>query len=127
MMRSRCLIVAILILGIAFAPDTRAQQSRLIVRDTLGLTHLTALCPLLGCNVIRGLGDPSQQVFLVAPIGLLNLNVLVQLLLHQVGIAGIEVDQLLALVTPPLSFIPAGLYDASSINYYGANVWDGYV
>ena len=69
-MRNGCLIVAILVL-ISIVPGARAQQSRLIVRDAKGLTDLSFLCPLLGCNVIRGLGDPLQQVFVVAPTGLL--------------------------------------------------------
>jgi subtilisin family serine protease len=119
--------VAILILGIAFAPDTRAQQSRLIVRDTLGLTHLTALCPLLGCNVIGGLGDPLQQVFVVGSTGQVNLASLLNLLPRQSGILDTEPDQLLNLVTPPLSFIPEALADNVPVDYYGTLAWHGYI
>ena len=73
-MRSRCLIFAILLPGDSSRPGASAQQSRLIVRDAQGLTHLTVLCPLLGCKFIRGLGDPLQQVFVVAPTGLVDLE-----------------------------------------------------
>jgi subtilisin family serine protease len=102
-----------------------AQQQQLIVRDSLGIAHLTALCPILGCNVVRGLGDPQEQVFLVVPTGI-SLASLLQLLLAQAGIVDAEVDQLLSLETPSLSFIPDGLSDTVPVNYYGSTVWDGY-
>ncbi len=126
-MRSRYLLFATFLLGIAVAPDAKAQQSRLIVRDTLGLGHLSFLCPLLGCNVIRGLDDPLQQVFVVAPIGQIDLSNLLNLLPLQSGIADVESDQLLSLVTPPLTFIPQALQDNVPTNYYGTLVWNGYI
>jgi hypothetical protein len=127
MMRSRYLLFATLFLGITFTPIADAQQSQLIVRDTLGLGHLSILCPLLGCNIIRGLGDPSQQVFVVAPTNPLNLDSLLNILLAQVGIADVEPDQLLSLTTPLLSFIPQVLDDNLPTNYYGTLVWNGYL
>jgi subtilisin family serine protease len=125
-MRNRCLILAILVL-ISIAPGARAQRSRLIVRDAQGLTHLSFLCPLLGCNVIRGLGDPLQQVFVVAPAGLLDLGSLLNILPHQAQILGVEIDQPVSLLTPPLSFIPGALQDNVPVNYYGTLVWNGYL
>ena len=107
-MRGRRLIFAIFLLGIAVVPGASAQQSRLIVRDAQGLTHLSVLCPLLGCSVIRGLGDPLQQVFLVAPTGLVDLDSLLNLLPTAGGILDAEVDQLLSLVTPPLELHSPG-------------------
>lgn len=126
-MRNRYLLLATFLLGIAVAPHANAQQSRLIVRDTLGLQHLNFLCPLLGCNVIRGLGDPLQQLFVVAPIGQLDLGSLLSILSLQGGIVDVEPDQLLSLVTPPLSFIPQALQDNLPTNYYGTLVWNGYL
>jgi hypothetical protein len=128
MMKSRCLMVAALFLGIAFAQSACAQQPGLIVRDRLGPTHLGILCPLLGCTVVRGLGDPSRQLFLVAPSNLLTpLSNLVNLLLLQLGIADVQADQLLTLATPPLNVIPAGLTDPLPIDYYDTLVWNGYL
>jgi subtilisin family serine protease len=127
MMKGRCLVFATFLLAMEFAPGASAQQSRLIVRDSLGLSHLTALCPLLGCNVIRALGDPLQQVFIVEPKGLINLNGLLSILPIQVGILDAEVDQVINLVTPPLSFIPEALEDNVPTDYYGTLAWSGYI
>jgi subtilisin family serine protease len=127
MMRSSWVIVILLLVGIAATPLASAQQPRLIVRDTLGLTHLTILCPILGCNVVRGLSDPQGQVFLVVSTGLVSLDRLLQLLQIQLGIVDIELDQLVGLVSPALSFIPDGLSDTQLISYYGAPVWHGYI
>jgi len=127
-MRSRYFVIAVLFVGITAAQSASAQPSRLIVRDTLGLTHLSILCSLLGCNVIHGLGDPSQQLFLVAQTNVLApLSNLTNLLLLQVGIVDVQVDQLLTLVSPPSSVIPAGLTDPLPIDYYGTLVWNGYL
>ena len=126
-MRRRCFVIIIAFLvGITLVLGASAQQQQLIVRDRLGIAHLTVLCPVLGCNVVRGLGDPQGQVFLVVPTGI-SLNTLLQLLLAEVGIVDAEVDQLLSLETPSLSFIPDGLSDTVPVNYYGTSVWDGYV
>jgi subtilisin family serine protease len=127
MMRSRNLLFATFLLGIAVAPAADAQQSRLIVRDTLGLKHLSLLCPLLGCNVLHGLGDPLQQVFVVAPANPLDLGGLLNILLAQIGIENVEPDQLLSLAAPPLSFIPHVLEDNVPTSYYGTLVWNGYL
>ena len=63
--RSWVLILAFT--GLIAVPSSRAQQPGLIVRDTLGLTHLSILCPLLGCRMVENLGDPLNEVFLVTP------------------------------------------------------------
>ncbi len=128
MMRSRYIVIAALFAGMTTVQSANAQQTRLIVRDTLGLTHLNILCPLLGCNVIHGLGDPSQQLFLVAQNNpLAPVTSLTNLLLLQLGIADVQTDQLLTLVSPPSTVIPAGLTDPLPLDYYGTLVWDGYL
>lgn len=125
-MRLRWRVVTLLALLLVVAPIAAAQQKGLIVRDQFGVRHLNVLCPILGCNVVRSLGDPLQQVFLVAPSGI-SLDTLLQLLQIQLGIVDVEVDKLISLEAPALSFIPNGLSDTVPVNYYGANVWDGYV
>lgn len=121
------LTILVLLLAMAVVPAAQAQQQRLIVRDQFGLIHLGLLCPLLGCNVVQGLGDPTKQLFLVTPRLGVGLDGLLRNLLQQVGVLDAEVDQVLALLSPPLNGIPNGLYDVTPDNYYGSYVWDGYV
>lgn len=85
-----------LLLISACAPSAEAQ-TRLIVRDSLGLPGINLTCLLAGCKVVGGLGDPNGQLFLVtfppilSPVtSLLRLNL-------QTGILSVEVDQV---VTP---------------------------
>jgi hypothetical protein len=108
------------------ALSANAQQQGLIVRDSQGESSLTRLCSSLGCNVVRGLGDPQEQVFLVVPVGV-SLNTLLQSLHGQANIVDAEIDQLVSLESPALSLIPAGLSDTTLVDYYGASLWEGYV
>lgn len=114
--------------GFLAVPSSRAQQPGLIVRDRLGVTHLTVLCKLVGCQVVENLSDPLREVFLVAPTLLGGLDWLLQILPLQLGIVSVEVDQLVNLVaTPPLSFIPNQLADNLPVDYYGTIVSQGYL
>jgi Subtilase family len=114
--------------GFIAVPGSSAQQSGLIVRDTLGITHLSILCPILGCQIVENLGDPSKELFLVTPTVLGTLEELLAILPLQLGIVSVEVDQVLNLIeTPPLTFIPNGLADALPVDYYGTAVWQGYL
>ena len=62
-------VVMVLMLGLVALSAPPAQaQTRLVVRDSLGLPGLNLSCVLLGCNVVRGLGDPQGQLFLVSCI-----------------------------------------------------------
>ena len=41
-------------------PQSALADTRLVVRDSLGLTGILNLCGLLGgCSTVRGLGDPG--------------------------------------------------------------------
>jgi subtilisin family serine protease len=111
----------------AVVPAAEAQQQRLIVRDKFGLSHLGLLCSILGCNVSLNLGDPVHQLFLVTPNQGIGLNFLLSTLLQQLGILDAEVDQTIALISPTLTAIPNGLYDAWPDYYYGSYVWNGYL
>ena len=54
--------------GIAFDFGVRTfgkAQTRLIVRDSLGLPGINLTCLLAGCKVVAGFGDPNGQLFLV--------------------------------------------------------------
>ena len=81
----------ILLLSALCAPAAEAQ-TRLIVRDSLGLPGINLTCLLAGCRVVTGLGDPNGQLFLVTLPALLNpITSLLQLNL-QTGILDVEVD-----------------------------------
>jgi subtilisin family serine protease len=103
-----------------------APQSRLVVRDSLGLTGLLNLCGLLGCSTVEGLGDPQGQLFMIeipsqlAPLlSLLNLSVL--------GLVSVEVDQNVQTQGTSAGSTPAYLNDRAPFAYYGTTVWHGYV
>jgi subtilisin family serine protease len=101
-------------------------QTRLVVRDTLGLNNILNLCGLLGCSTVRGLGDPDGQLFMITipslltPVtSLLNVSVL--------GIITIETDQVVQAQGASAGPDPTYLDDRTPFNYYGTSVWHGYV
>lgn len=126
-MKRQWLTALILTAAMAVAPAARAQQPRLMVRDQFGLSHLGLLCSILGCNVGLNLGDPVHQLFVVTPKKGINLGSLLNNLLWEVGIIDAEVDQTITLLSPTLSGIPNGLYDALPDYYHGSYVWNGYL
>jgi subtilisin family serine protease len=102
-----------------------APQTRLVVRDKLGLTNLLNLCKLVGCSVDHGLGDPNGQLFLIktpralnAIVGLLNINL---------GVISIETDQIVQTQAAEAGPAPSYLTDTTPVSYYGTTVWRGYV
>jgi subtilisin family serine protease len=125
-MGDRLLVIFGLAFWLAFAASASGQQQGLIVRDSQGQSQLVSLCTNAGCTVVRSLGDPQQQVFLVNPVNI-SAATLLQNLQGLPGIVDAEIDQVVSLESPALSVIPDGLYDTLPVNYYGANVWDGYV
>ena len=101
-------------------------QTRLIVRDSLGLNGILNLCWLLGCSTVEGLGDPQGQLFMIqipallAPVtSLLNISLL--------GLVSIETDQVVQTAGSTASTTPAYLNDRAPFTYYGTTVWHGYV
>lgn len=117
-------LAAMLVLACVLAPAADAQ-TRIIVRDRLGLLSLKSTCLLLGCTVQYGLGDPSGQVFLVtAPLTINPLNLLRSLQLN-LGVVDAEID--VKMHTSQSGSVPAALNDQTPINYYGQTVMDGYV
>ena len=121
------MIACLLLLLAVFCVPAAEAQTRLIVRDTLGLPGINLTCLLAGCSVVRGLGDPNGQLFLVTlpaflnPItGLLRLNL-------ETGILDVEIDQTVAAVPPYANSDPNYLTDEVPTPYYGATVWHGYL
>jgi subtilisin family serine protease len=125
MRRTSSVIVGFTML-ISMALSASAVEQGLIVRDSEGEPNLNSLCSSLGCNIVRNLGDPKKQVFLVIPIGV-NLETLLTNLQAQSTVVDAEIDQLITLESPDLSIIPEGLFNTTPVTYYGAPVWDGYV
>jgi len=86
------------LLGLLFVfvwASPAAADNRFIVRSTLGLQGLQSACsalPLLQtCTVVRGLGDPQNQLFLITSP--LDLTTLLNLAGNPLGIAHAELDQ----------------------------------
>ena len=115
-----------LLLITACAPSAEAQ-TRLIVRDSLGLPGLNLTCLLTGCKVVGGLGDPNGQLFLVTFPPILNpITALLKLNL-QTGILSVEVDQVVNPSQPNSATSPSYLTDEVPVSYYGSTVWHGYL
>ena len=129
-------VLSVLLLLGGLWPSGASADNRFIVRSTLDLQTLQTACnpPLLTpiCTVVRGLGDPLGQLFLITSP--LNLGDLLNLPGNPLGIVRAEVDQLLNLfpvgalnVLP--SPLPAGLMaDRTPVPYpdSGGTVWTSY-
>jgi len=103
-----------------------APQTRLVVRDSLGLSGILNLCGLLGCSSVESLGDPQGQLFAIqipsalAPVtSLLNISIL--------GLVSIETDQVVQTQAASAGVTPGYLTDEAPYSYYGSTVWHGYV
>ena len=116
----------LLLLAVFCAPAAEAQ-TRLIVRDSLGLPGINLTCLLAGCQVVTGLGDPNGQLFLVTLPSFLNpLTAILQLNL-QLGILSVEIDQPVHTQPANAASDPSYLTDKAPTPYYGATVWHGYL
>ena len=117
--------VAALVLALCAA--SASAEKRFIVRDALGLWGLTRSCSLLGCNVVRGLGDPLGQLFLVTTPDRVDPVTFLLRLLAQLGVVHAEVDQITVLDAGGVGEAPDALYDDREVAYHGATVWSGYL
>ena len=126
-MKRRMWLAGILV-ALLWAAPAKAAGGGVIVRTTLGLAGLQALCLTNSCSVVpTALDGALGQVFLVTT--LLDPATLASTLKALPGIVDAEVDQLLSLVGPILvpSSIPSTLMsDRSSVSYGGTNVWSSY-
>jgi len=127
-----CCILVLALLACVAVQNLPAQtaklqpQTRLVVRDSLGLNGILNLCLLLRCSTTEALGDPQGQLFMIEvpsalnPItSLLNLQVL--------GIVTIETDQTVQTQGASAGPAPGYLTDKAPFAYYGTTVWHGYV
>lgn len=126
-MFQRLLISLVFLAGILLNP-ARADQ-RLIVRTTNGLGAIQTVCGLIGCDLIRGLGDPQSQLFLISIPNILNLNLGV-LLPRTLGITNIEIDLPISILNPLTGLasgtVPPGLLESTPVTFFGTEVWNGY-
>lgn len=121
------MIACLLVLLATFCAPAAQAQTRLIVRDSLGLPGLNLTCLLTGCRVVTGLGDPNGQLFLVTFPSILNPVTALLRISLQTGILSVEVDQTVN-TQPTYAFSDPGyLTDEVPTSYYGATVWHGYV
>jgi subtilisin family serine protease len=116
-----------LLCALSVVPQQAEAQTRLIVRDSLGLNGLNLTCLLLGCNVKYGLGDPQGQLFLVTFPSILNPVTSLLNLKLQLGIVDVETDQSVKTLDAYAGPAPSYLTDETPTSYYGATVWHGYV
>src|SRR5262249_3612954 len=127
-MKIKWLWVPLLCFGLFTSPAS--ADNRVIVRTTLGLQGLQQLChPILfirPCTVVRGLGDPLNQLFLLTTP--FDLSTFSNLIGHIPGIVDAEADQVVSLVGAlnQLGALPAGLSDTAPNHYFNTNVWNGY-
>ncbi|HZR64590.1 MAG TPA: S8 family serine peptidase [Terriglobales bacterium] len=123
----RALMCLVLLAVPMFASQAEAQ-SRLIVRDSLGLPGLKLTCLLLNCKVGNSLGDPQGQLFVVTFPTILNpLTALLKLNVNVIGILDVEIDQTVTPYDSNASGMPSYLTDNTPTTYYGNTVWHGYL
>jgi subtilisin family serine protease len=110
-------------------PQSALADTRLVVRDSLGLTGILNLCGLLGgCSTVRGLGDPGGQLFMIQiPPLLSSLTLPLLQALPPLGLVSIETDQIVQAQGAKAGAAPSYLTDKTPITYYGPTVWRGYV
>src|ERR1700756_1975833 len=111
---------------LGLAPQVQGQ-TRVIVRDSLGLSGINLTCVLLGCNVSYGLGDPQGQLFLVTFPAILNPVTSLLNLKLQLGVVDAEIDQTVKTLDAYAGPAPSYLTDETPTTYYGATAWHGYI
>jgi subtilisin family serine protease len=120
-------VIGLLLFLIPLCAPPAHAQTRLVVRDSLGLSGINLTCQLLGCNVVRNLGDPQGQLFLVTFPPILNPVTAMLKLSLQLGIVDAEIDQVVNTQAAYAGPAPSYLTDEKPTSYYGATVWHGYV
>jgi subtilisin family serine protease len=110
-------------------PQSALADTRLVVRDSLGLTGILNLCGLLGgCSTVRGLGDPGGQLFMIqVPQLISSLTLPLLQAIPTLGLVSFETDQIVQSQGAKAGAAPSYLTDKTPITYYGTTVWHGYV
>jgi len=123
-----CIAVLALAMFTLLAAPAAQAETRLIVRDSLGLPGLNLVCMLLGCQVSQNLGDPEGQLFVVTFPTLLDpITGLLKLKIGLLGIVSVEIDQTVNATSANAGPPPSYLTDKTPVSYYGTTVWRGYV
>jgi subtilisin family serine protease len=112
---------------VGFSAPRAEAQTRVVVRDSLGLSSLLNLCNVLGCSVDHAVGDPDGQLFVVVLPPPLDLSSLQALLNLNLGIVSVELDQIVKTQGADAGPAPYYLTDTTPVNYYGTTAWRGYV
>jgi subtilisin family serine protease len=120
-------VCAVLLAALVAAPAAHAQ-TRLVVRDSLGLPGINLVCVLAGCQVVQGLGDPQGQLFVVTFPAILDpVTALLRLQIGVLGLVSVEIDQTVNTQSADAGPPPSYLTDETPTSYYGTTVWHGYV
>ncbi len=117
----------LLLLVTAFCAPAMQAQTRVIVRDSLGLPGLNLTCLLAGCTVVESLGDPNGQLFLVTFPAILNPVTDLLEISQDLGIVDVEIDQVVSQQQPESNSDASYLTDETPTSYYGATVWQAYL
>jgi subtilisin family serine protease len=120
-------VACLLLLLASFYAPAAQGQTRLVVRDSLGLPGINLTCLLTGCKVVTGLGDPNGQLFLVTLPPVLNPVTSLLRLNLETGILDVEIDQTVNTLPTYAFSDPNYLTDEVPTPYYGTTVWHGYV
>lgn len=125
---TRLVTVCVLLLVTSLAAPAAQAQTRLVVRDSLGLPGINLVCALLGCQVKQSLNDPQGQLFVVTFPSILDpVTALLRLRLGLPGIVSVEIDQTVNTESSDAGPAPSYLTDKTPVSYYGTTVWRGYV
>ena len=120
--RSLALLVTLL-LGTTVAQG----DERFIIRVNSGrLDVVQSACRIAGCSIVRSLGDPTSELFLLSVTNRSVVSLLERL--SRNALLGIEADTLVSIVengTGP-GAAPLGLSDRTPANVNGDTVWNGY-
>jgi subtilisin family serine protease len=120
-------VLTLVLVSLVAAPAAQAE-SRLIVRESLGLPGLKLVCALLGCQVQGAVGDPQGQLFVVTFPSILDpVTALLRLQIGLPGIVSVEIDQTVNTQSANAGPAPSYLTDKTPASYYGTTVWHGYV
>ncbi len=125
-MKRYFVVCAVLMFSLLATPAAQAQ-ARLVVRTSLGLPGLNLTCLLLGCQVKQSIGDPQGQLFVVVFPSILDPVTCLLRLNLQLGIVGVEIDQVVNTQAAYAGPAPSYLTDKTPTSYYGTTVWRGYI
>src|ERR1051325_8904996 len=112
-------LILLLLVLIPLCASSAQAQTRLVVRDSLGVSGIKLTCAVLGCNVAGGLGDPQGQLFLVTFPSILNTITCILNLKVQLGIVDVEIDQKVKTLDAYAGPAPSYLTDKTATSYYG--------